>query len=253
MQMPHRGSSTRAEFAAVIFALTSHIPINVGIDSLAAITTINRILYHIKQRDDNPNDQYLCNEWPCGKPWALIDDGDVLRQLYDICTIRGGRSILLTKVKGHATEEDIILGKANIDDKAGNDKADEIANDGVNTHGGETAAIGRFDSKRKDLYARFIHWVQKFIVNALEADNARRNNTEHCDAAKHQRKKTKQKQITNDTKSRYGKDDATLTIYMGPYDKTPPGNLKTVPDNILRNLYDVIGHLKIQAIPSGEQ
>ena len=46
---------------------------------------------------------------------------------------RGPRSVKITKVKGHATQEMVDEGNVRAEDKEGNDKADEAADMGATT------------------------------------------------------------------------------------------------------------------------
>ena len=48
-------------------------------------------------------------------------------QLDDVLDTRGPASYIVTKVKGHATEEDITKGMAALTDKLGTDEADALA------------------------------------------------------------------------------------------------------------------------------
>ena len=45
---------------------------------------------------------------------------------------KGPWSVWATKVKGHATDEDVDLGKVRTEDKQGNDHADKAADKGAN-------------------------------------------------------------------------------------------------------------------------
>ena len=61
----------------------------------------------------------------------LIIDGDLWEHLYEAIKTKGANSVRITGVKGHATQKLIDKGLAHIIDKAGDDKADEIADLGT--------------------------------------------------------------------------------------------------------------------------
>ena len=58
---------------------------------------------------------------PDGDMWAILDD---------IVTVRGKHATRGTKVKGHATDEDVRKGLTTPSDKQGNDSADKMVHRG---------------------------------------------------------------------------------------------------------------------------
>ena len=95
------------------------------------------------------------------KTWGLQTDGGLWQQAWYAVVQRGSSNQSLRKVKGHATLEDIQKGISKEEDKKGNDKSDELADDG-----------GIAD--RHDKYGSFIKRVQKFIADVLIAEKERR-------------------------------------------------------------------------------
>ena len=73
---------------------------------------------------------------PFGKEWGLQRDGDMWKVAWQAIGVRGFESQNPRKVKGHATGEDISEGRSNEQNKAGNDYADDLADDGVLSIGG---------------------------------------------------------------------------------------------------------------------
>ena len=62
---------------------------------------------------------------------GLQTDGDLWQQAWLAVVQRGSGNQSLRKVKGYATMEDIQQGLSNKEDKEGNDKSDNLADDGV--------------------------------------------------------------------------------------------------------------------------
>ena len=64
------------------------------------------------------------------KPWGMRPDGDVWAILECIVDARGQGATKCSKDKGHATDEDVRLGRVSVVDKAGNDIADRMVHKG---------------------------------------------------------------------------------------------------------------------------
>ena len=57
----------------------------------------------------------VANNWrpsrnPFGKPWGLQTDGDLWKDMWEATLIRGPKAHCITKVKGHATVNTLIMG-----------------------------------------------------------------------------------------------------------------------------------------------
>ena len=90
---------------------------------------------YLKQSENQKDNEWHYEEWPMGKHWSLINDGDLWHQVWTLLVQRGPYSVAVAKVKGHAKEIDV---KGNEDlelRKEGNDKADQVADEGRNAHG----------------------------------------------------------------------------------------------------------------------
>ena len=110
------------------------------------------------------------SKWPLGKPWSLIDDGHLLKQLHLAIPNRGHESIKITKVKGPATQQDIQVGNSAETLKQGNDNADLAADEGVAHRGPNLVPIGKYLAARKSSYALLTHRIQQIIIATLEAE-----------------------------------------------------------------------------------
>ena len=80
--------------------------------------------------------------WPLGKPWTLVSDGDLWASAWKLLNQRGHCSIRVSKVKGHATAEEVgsVIGGVLVTqtDKEGKGNADTAAQTGANAHKGGT-------------------------------------------------------------------------------------------------------------------
>ena len=131
----HQGSSTRAEIAAIVVALMSSVPVHIATDSANAKNGLEKLKHSLRHADENSDNELYYEEWPMGKHWSLINDGDLWHQVWTLLVQRGLYSVAVTKVKGHAKEEQ-VKGNADLEiKKKGNDKADKAADDGMKMHG----------------------------------------------------------------------------------------------------------------------
>ena len=111
---------------------------------------------------------------PFKKAWGLQTDGDLWQQAWLAVVKRGPRNQSLRKVKGHATMEDIQKGISNAEDKKGNGKRDEQADEGVeNIQGRGLVKLASWVANRHDKYGTFMKRVHKFIAGVLIAEKKR--------------------------------------------------------------------------------
>ena len=64
------------------------------------------------------------------RPFELTFDGDLLLVIERMIQQRGVRSVRISKVKGHADDDMVAVGRVRVEDKVGNDLADRTADFG---------------------------------------------------------------------------------------------------------------------------
>ena len=79
-----------------------------------------------------------------GRHWQLINDGDLWAQAFTVLKNRGPASVLITKVKGHAKEKDVVESSLLQEYKRGNDTADLEANKGLKSNGDGKLEFGKY-------------------------------------------------------------------------------------------------------------
>ena len=109
------------------------------------------------------------------KPWGMRPDGDVWAILECIVDARGRGATKCSKDKGHATDEDVRLGRVSVVDKAGNDIADRMVHKGYATYGERRRALCQFHEQRRTEYAAFIGKVQAMMLAIIAATRQRRD------------------------------------------------------------------------------
>ena len=84
---------------------------HVGVDNLNVVRHVSRII------------DGRCTS----KPFSLVDDGDLLLQIQQLVFWRGVANAAVSKVKGHADEGLVALGRVREVDRLGNNEADAAA------------------------------------------------------------------------------------------------------------------------------
>ena len=126
-------------------------------------------------REEKKQGEKATTNNPFKKAWGLQTEGDLWQQAWYAVVKRGSRNQSLRKVKGHATMEDIQKGISNADDKKGNDKSDEQADEGVESiQGRGLVKLASWVANRHDKYGTFMKRVHKFIAGVLIAEKERR-------------------------------------------------------------------------------
>ena len=104
-------------------------PVHTGIDNQATVTMCNNIIEHQTKRKEATlvNEQgamiiggktsHLHNKSMSKRPWALEKNGDLWESIEEAIKEKGPRSVKITKVKGHATNEMVEEGKVRRQDK----------------------------------------------------------------------------------------------------------------------------------------
>ena len=107
-------SSTRAELAGALFALSVTWPIHLSLDNMSVVQTLNGIL--------------ACACQSPRRPWSLQANGDLLELLHAVLVWRGGqRTTVISWCKGHADDSHIEAGLTDTYKQWGNNIADQEA------------------------------------------------------------------------------------------------------------------------------
>ncbi len=119
----YTGSSTRTELAAAIIAILANGPVHIGTDSQAMLDRAQQILCNLRKGKASKTN------------WMLVSDGDLWHHFEQAAKAKGPRSIRITKIKGHASQEQVDQGIYRTCDKLGNEQADHAADVAVKMHG----------------------------------------------------------------------------------------------------------------------
>ena len=85
----------RADFWGAIFAMQAYWPCHLGIDNLNVARSIGRLLDH----------------GSLVEPLPLVKDGDLIALVQYMIHTRGRDTVRVTKVKGHAKDDDVQHGR----------------------------------------------------------------------------------------------------------------------------------------------
>ena len=107
-------SSARAEALGLLGIVVHEGPIHAGIDNVAVVKRANKLLRSKGTRLPQPR-----------RHWGLQADGDVWHAIHHAIDCKSKRSVRVSKVKGHATADHVAAGIVKLEDKAGNDVADD--------------------------------------------------------------------------------------------------------------------------------
>ena len=81
---------------------------HLGVDNLNVVRSTGRLL----------------DQGSLSKPLPLVKDGDLISIVQHVVRVLGPEMVQITKVKGHAVDADVELGRARTEDKFGNSQAD---------------------------------------------------------------------------------------------------------------------------------
>ena len=101
----------RAEIWGVLVALQGFTRMHVGVDNLNVVRHVARIT----------------SGESAGRPFPLLNDGDLLHRISQLVRWRGPGNTAVSKVKGHADEGLVVLGRVREIDRVGNNEADAAA------------------------------------------------------------------------------------------------------------------------------
>ena len=155
-----RNSSTRCEAGGARVAIQRDGPVHVGIDNQTTVTTCADITEHHRKRMEaklknesgglilGGKTSPLHRKSQSRRPWSLVKNGDLWQSIEEAVLAKGPRSVRVTKVKGHATDEMVNEGRVKPEDKAGNDVADKAADKGAEQTDVIAVALGYVYAKK---------------------------------------------------------------------------------------------------------
>jgi hypothetical protein len=160
------GSSSRQELTAWLAVLALPIRSMYASDSKAVVDKANKLLEFARIFDQSSSDQHRkLMRNPFGKPWGMQTDGDLWEQAWQAVLGRGVDNQRIRKVKGHATETDVIEGRATKNDKDGNHYSDQNADKGVEAlYGIGLVKLASWAARRHKAYKRLMMRIQGFIA-----------------------------------------------------------------------------------------
>ena len=124
-----RNSSTRCEAGGARMAMQKDSPVHLGIDNQVTVTMCNAIKdHHLKRQEEK-----LYTEWVAmiiggtqsplhrksqsKRPWELTSNGDLWKSIEEAIITKGPKTVKVSKVKGHATDEMVKEGKVKEEEK----------------------------------------------------------------------------------------------------------------------------------------
>ncbi len=149
-------SSTRTELVGFINAVLAPGPVHYACDNAAVVLKGRAIL----------QDPFLD---PC-KPWGLCRDGDLWDVLQHVIRSKNPKSIAISKVKGHATDQHVLDGLSTPLHKQGNDAGDEIATDALQFFGAGFLSLTNLCATRLTEYACFMAALTRMLVDIYKTD-----------------------------------------------------------------------------------
>ena len=153
-------SSNRAEAAALLLALMGPVPLNVGVDNALAVSTANRIIHGLQTK--------------YRKPWELQPNGDIWANFKNTLDEAGQGATKVTKLKGHATQQHIDDKVISAEDKAGNDIADQLADEAHEGFPKHQRELANLYVHRTNHYRELEHVIQLTMTRVIEAMQQRK-------------------------------------------------------------------------------
>ena len=111
---------------------------------------------------------------PDKKHWYLQKDGDVWYAIWRIILAKSPQAIKVTKLKGHATEEDVTVGIIIEVDKSGNHISDTLVKEATLLHGQGTVDLAKWLGCRHNAYCSMLEEVQRFIIRMMSLEKEER-------------------------------------------------------------------------------
>ena len=137
----------RAEIWGFLVALQGRLRLHVGVDNLNVVNHLAGIIAGRR----------------VGRPFSLVNDGDLLLLVQQLVRWRGSGSSAVTKVKGHADEGLVAQGRVREVDRIGNNEADAAADLGRMRVHHSISEARRLVNK---VACAGIHWCVSFIASS---------------------------------------------------------------------------------------
>ena len=126
-----KNSSTRCEIAGTLVGMIPEGGTQMGVDHSAVVGKGTKIITHQRKRAEatlrnqdgglilGGTSTPLHRESPFKRRWHTMKDGDLWKMFQDFVKWKGPWSVWLSKVKGHATQEQVDNGEVRAEDKKG--------------------------------------------------------------------------------------------------------------------------------------
>lgn len=240
-----RGSSTRAEIAAVILAMCGAGPIHVASDNKNVVNAVGKMRTFLQDNAQRKAKGWKTKINPLGKPFRSINDGDLLHELFRRVEAKGYEAVQATWVRGHATSAHIAEGRTTLEHKLGNDAADTAADDGVGAHGVAIIEVSRLLADRQHAYAKFTSRIQRMIVRVREAEKQERTRRELDRNPFGKKPRILVKLPVEGFGEHQG--DNSLSIPMAPLPEDIPAKLKHIQLGSIKQTWVFVNTLKFTA------
>ena len=224
-------SSTRAELAAAIHALSAPGPTHIASDSQAFCRKANEILANPEQ---HPR-----------RPWGLQPDGDLWQNFYQCATSKGVEAVRITWVKGHATDDHVAQGITTDTHRKGNDAADKCADFGVAAFGPDLQELCATYLWRHVRYVKLVKGILQMFVRVFKADAELRAKKEKNEPYT----QSQEQNLTAIPANGLKYADNNLARKFHTQDPLPkPDNLRHIHQSYYTDLYNFIETLEVQPI-----
>lgn len=168
------GSSTRMELGAYVAALARNAPVHMGTERQSMLSKALMILKAAETWTNDTSPAWRSRRSPFRKPWGLQADGVLWEQAWEGVLQRGHAAQTLSKVKGHATTQQVDEGLGRACDKEGNDWADEFANKGAFQHEPHAVKLAKCLQVRQSAIAPLMTRVHRVVIAVMQAESKER-------------------------------------------------------------------------------
>jgi hypothetical protein len=150
-------SSTRAELAAGIIAMSGPGPIHLASDSSAFLKRARKFKGMLHRQTAVVKDPV----------WETYVDGDLWKILWRLMKQKGPSAIRFSKVKGHAGAKELRAGTSTLYDVVCNNESDKLATRGRVERTDMLGQLADFYARRQTAYVRFVVRVHNFQLRML--------------------------------------------------------------------------------------